>query len=264
VGKMGATARIATIDINDACPLRCSFCYNTAKLAMGRRMPFHKFNCIIESLPLLLRVNIGGGDPMLNPFLPDMLNLLFQKNIHADVSVSGLIWNEEAMQTARLGGSGFSLQINLPAGNESSFFTVSGKNLLQNAIANIEKFVYFLGENAVRLRITLCKENLDSILAASELAKKFGIPLNIDLMLSAFGITATKLEPNEIEAALLQTAALRAAGYAVFFHHPAKTECPALAKTYGVRLIEGKCPALNEERIYIDPDGNQKGCEFLD
>lgn len=255
----------AIIDIIDACPSRCKFCYNALVLDRGRRMGFEKFKSLLEQMPKLERIDIGGGEPFANKDLPAMIGYAAGKGIHVDVSTSALVWSETVIAAGSLAGEKFGLQVNLPAGEGAAFDLITErKGHFALLLSNLPKLVSAVGAGKVRARMTLCGENLQQMGMVADIARSVGIPLYVEPALLVPGNKSTPIEKGKFFGISFFVSALSSAGYEIYYSDPeGKTGCPAFALTYGLKLEQGGCTALVGESVHSGPDGNLRGCEFL-
>ena len=257
--------RIATIDINDACPSKCVFCYNFLNLKAMHVLPFSVFKDAVDKMPNLQRINIGGGEPFLHKELPVMLEYKLQKGVSTDISTSGIVYSEEVAGLAQKYGRLLGIQVNVPAGDAQSFGAITGhESNFAKLLSNLEKFAAWSAHSSARIRFTICQENASGLAQVAEIASSFNLPLYVQLYLPITGSQAHVLDDAGLEAVKFWIAAMKTSGRSIHIddYRAGKTGCSALALAYSIPLQDGLCPAIRGERIYIDAGGNAKGCEL--
>lgn len=255
-----APIRTATIDIIGRCQNRCTFCYNRNKKGT---VDFAHFKDIVESLPSLERANIGGGEPFLNRHLLRMAIFALSRDIHVDISTNGLADPDKVSRLSVLFPGRVGLQINLPAADERAYNAMTRtEGNFGIAMKNIRRLA--LIQPGIRLKLTLCRENLDQLDAVCALSRELGIPLYIDLMLPAHGASAHLITAPEAMDAYMRILQMKMLQRQIYPNWSfAGASCPVMAETYGFKLKEGRCQAERGEKIYINADGSQRRCEFL-
>ena len=115
----------------------------------------------------------------------------------------------------------------------------------------------------LRLRMTLCRENMGEIGGLSNLAKRYGLLLQVEPMMLVGKIAAEPLDREELLGVKFYIEALRHGGARIQFEFSEAGEgCPVFAKTYGLPLVGKNC-AEGKAREYIDAYGNAAVCTFL-
>jgi radical SAM protein with 4Fe4S-binding SPASM domain len=73
------------VEITSACNLRCTMClvsYRAPVNKLAGAMPLELFRRLVGDLPALRRITLQGlGEPLLSPFLPDMIRTAVQRRI---------------------------------------------------------------------------------------------------------------------------------------------------------------------------------------
>jgi len=263
--KTLAKAVRAEIDVNYICPRRCIFCCNSALLKSEARMGLPKFIEVVGRMPKLARVDMSGGEPYCEPKLPEMIAYLAGKKIHCDVSTGGTVWRDDVADEGKraMKAGLFTLQISVPALTESVYDSITATTGgLFGLVENLGKFAEVFG-SGVRIRMTLCRENIGEIGIVSELAKGYGIPLLVEPMILVGKSAASPLEVQELQRVKFYIKALRHGGARIHFDFSeAGDGCPAFARTYKIPAV-GECCAQREAHAYIDAYGNVSSCTFL-
>jgi|GEM_PF-1886266 len=258
-----AKAVRAEIDVNYICPRRCIFCCNSALLKSEARMGLPKFIAVVESMPKLSRADLSGGEPYCEPKLPEMIAYLAGRGIRCDVSTGGTVWREDVAEAGKraMEKGLFSMQVSIPALSESVYDSVTRtKGNLDALLGNVGRFAEAFGKS-LRLRMTLCRENMGEIGGLAGLAKQYNLLLQVEPMMLVGENAATPLGKEELSGVKFYIGALRHGGARMQFEFSEDGDgCPVFAKTYGLPM-EGKGCA--KPRAYIDAYGNAAVCTFL-
>ena len=253
--------RTATIDVIGNCQNRCSFCYNKEKKGA---LNLEKFKTIIEAHPSLERINIGGGEPFLNQQLPHMVGFLLLKGLRTDISTNCLVHPRKIILLGKMIPELLAIQVNFPAVEEKAYDSITGTSGgFGTFIDNIKTLA--ATDLKVRLRLTLCRENIKQLGPAAAFAKDVQLPLYVELAVPLEGIKARILTPAEAEGAYFLLLGHKLMNRRIHIGWDEKTACPAVAAAYGLKLDKKKqCAAETGEKIYIDQFGRVAGCEFLE
>jgi len=221
-------------------------------------MPFERFKGIIETFPSLERVEIGGGEPLLNPALPGMVAHALSKKLRTDISTNCRIYPELIVRMDA--GELLSLQVNLPAGGEAEYDRITRTS---GGFPIVMENIKLLATSGLktRLRLTICKENAAQLEPVYHIAKALKLPLIVAPAIPVDGLEI--LGRDEMDDLFLRALLLRMAYKRMDFlwsYH--ETSCPEVAKAYGVALKPLACTSFNGEKMYADNAGNMKGCEF--
>ncbi len=250
-----------TVDIIGKCQNSCVFCYNKQKEG---RMSFASFKPIVESMPSLKRVDIGGGEPFLHTELVRITRFCLDHGLKTDISTNALIYPQEIMPLALQFPELLTLQASLSATEEQSYNnTTRTKGKFQLFLHNLKKLAKDLKN--FRLRLTLCKENKDQLGPAALFAQELEVPLIVHLMLPINGNASHMLSKDEVEEAYCTLLLLKIAYPRIYpgWKNFSEADCPAVAEAYHLPLIGSYCTASHGTKAYINSSGERRGCEFL-
>jgi len=82
------------LEFSGRCNLRCAHCFATLS---QKDMERETLNAVFEGIDALepVRLVLNGGEPLLNPLLPETLNRARERNMRINVMSNGLLANEE-------------------------------------------------------------------------------------------------------------------------------------------------------------------------
>ncbi len=251
--------RSMTIDVTGKCQNRCRFCYTRDKESV---MAFERFKGLVDGFPSLERVEVGGGEPLLNPDLSRMAAYLLSKKLRTDISTNGLIYPECIVRLAA--GELLSLQVNFPAGEENAYDLVTRTSEgFPTLLENVKRLA--ATGLRTRLRLTICPENASQLVPVFHIANGLNLPLIVAPALPVKGNPAQMLETDEIDELHMRAMMLKMRHRARldFLWSHGETPCPAVAKAYRLPLRIMRCSADIGEKVHVDPAGIIRGCEFL-
>ncbi len=173
------------ISLTSNCNFLCKGC------TYGRTfMPSEKlsFECVKELLDDIEELKIPfvhfyGGEPLLHPELPKMVEYATQRGIHTSLGTNGLLLNKRKMK--ELADAGLkAIAIGLPeVGNEYNKF-VGLKNKFQNVEENIRSIRELYPDIILSLGWLISKQtcNSDSLNSFLQFSEKYEIPFGINLI----------------------------------------------------------------------------------
>lgn len=166
-----------TFNITDSCNLYCSHCYIDSSNQNKQFMSLETAKKIIDSIaPYMIedcRVNISGGEALLNKDLFDILKYFESKNIgKLNLVTNGtLITKEVASKLKEIGN--LRVQISLDGASPEVHEEIRGKNTYQKTMKGINNLI----EQDVKVHLSpmVTKSFFDEIDDYFTLAKKLGI-----------------------------------------------------------------------------------------
>ena len=158
-----------------ACILKCPYCISSDNGCLVEERYEDIINFIGKTLPE--RLVIGGGEPLIDPFLKDKIDLIREKYLevglvpYISLSTSGACFVDSDMwEFLRTRIQCF--DISIPTLKHDVYEQMRGVDLLDNALINVQKAVE-MGLN-VRISVIMTKYNVDEMEDILSFAEKIG------------------------------------------------------------------------------------------
>jgi len=258
-----------TIDINGRCNIRCEFCYQDLD---GSVLDTDKIFSIVDENPGFETIEIGGGEPLLDKRIIDIINELIEREKRIHISTNATHLPEGFLDLEQTVRDNTQIQVSLHASNPGLYREIIGKELFDNhlkqtgenlfdaVISNIEK----IKERYLTVISTVAyQKNLKDIPNIVELAYGMDIPIRINLAMPVGnGNFVRRLNAKQLDGLkgyLLGQRFIK--GNMVESPLIHINNCYALASAYGIEK-EGPCPVDCNAKLYVSPRGEKTICEF--
>ena len=127
---------ILTIDINGYCNEACQFCYQNLD---GSSLPEQEIARIIGSNPHAKTVEIGGGEPFLDPRIVRLTKTIREKEKNVHISTNASFIPKEFLDLEDSVREGVQIQASIHGSNPETYGKIHGRNLFDKVVENIWK-----------------------------------------------------------------------------------------------------------------------------
>jgi sulfatase maturation enzyme AslB (radical SAM superfamily) len=164
--------RAVYLECTNRCNYNCIFCYQGEKL---EKKDFDLF--LLRKLTKEMKrygtsfVSIGGGEPLLYPFLFQAIQEIQEKGIQTEIVTNGSLFNKTNIKQLKATGLRF-VQVSLDSSNEKTYLILRKGGNFKKVIKNIEMLTKEGFE--VCISMVLTKLNFKEIDKVIELSKKLG------------------------------------------------------------------------------------------
>lgn len=134
---------VLRIRITNRCNLSCHYCYVGESLNRPKQniLELHEWQQILKDVPRSTLVDITGGEPLLAPHFPQLLDLLLSRNMQVSLITNGTVFKEEVFRLI-VQKKLKHLMISLD-GHEEIHDSIRGKGSFLKALKTVE-FIYKL------------------------------------------------------------------------------------------------------------------------
>lgn len=170
------------LDVNLACSLRCSFCLSNAGRREKSFLPLSVIERLAGEMKALgvMYVKIGGGDPLLHPYFPEILAVLRRAGCFITMSTNSVTMTRE--RAALLAANDVRVSVSIE-GMESVNDSFRGRGHFRKAMGALS--ILKRSGADVLLRTTLLRENLKEISNLVGLARESGTKIKFSYCRSA-------------------------------------------------------------------------------
>jgi MoaA/NifB/PqqE/SkfB family radical SAM enzyme len=246
---------VTTIDINGICNEKCEFCYQNLDGSILAEEEIMKLSRESDSEV----IEIGGGEPFLDKRIVRIVKDIIKegKGVHISTNATaipaGLLDLEQKVK------DGVQIQASIHASNPSLYEQITGKNLFDEAVKNIEALKPHF---SMLMTSAIYQKNFKDVPNLLNLAKNLGLFLRLNLVFpQGKGANVDLLDAqqvNHLRGYLFQQKIINKQEVESPLMH--KNNCYALAGVYGIEK-HGDCP-LDCGKVYVSPRGEKSGCEF--
>jgi radical SAM protein with 4Fe4S-binding SPASM domain len=132
------------VEITSACNLRCTMClvsYRPPVNKVDGAMPLELFRRLVGDLPALRRITLQGlGEPLLSPFLPDMIRTAVTRGIRVGFNSNATLLNRR--RAGELVASGVDwLHVSLDGATPEAYEKVRGGARFETVVGNLAGLV---------------------------------------------------------------------------------------------------------------------------
>lgn len=249
-----------TIDINSYCNEKCRFCYQELDESI---LPEKTIFKIIDEYPTAKTVEIGGGEPFLDPRILNLTKNIRKRGKKVNMATNASLIPNGFLDLEKQVREGIYVHVSLHASNPRLYEKIHGKNLFDKVINNTKKLSSFF--NMTGISSVIYQDNFEDVPNLVNLADNLNLPIRINLVfpvgkgqdvkrlnskqidqLKGYLLGQKLLKPGKIESSLIH------------FNH-----CSALTKAYGIPKM-GNCPLDSGDKVYVSSQGEKKACEFYD
>jgi MoaA/NifB/PqqE/SkfB family radical SAM enzyme len=145
-------------------------------------LPWESFLEIFEKIkPYAEHLTLIGGEPLIYPWISQVLDLLSQQNIAVSINTNATMLREKLVKQL-LALPELYLRCSIDAATPETYFRIRGTDLFDSVCANLRRFAEAI-RSTPRLRMILIyvvmRENLREVIPFIELAKTF-LPCKIE------------------------------------------------------------------------------------
>ena len=169
------------IHVTNRCNLRCTHCYVASGEAMPNELGLDDWTAVIRHLrPHFpkMRVSVSGGEPLLVPWLDDLLRAARELDCGTAVLTNGLLWTEK--RAAELAPLIEFAAVSLDGASAETHDAIRGKGAFNRALAALP-VMHRAGIKLV-LNVTMMRSNRRDLRHNLEpLLSSLGFPVDIDV-----------------------------------------------------------------------------------
>lgn len=185
------TYQVAAVEITDRCPCSCRGCFSGKS---GKDMGYDEFERIVDKLPrTITRLEISGGEPFINPELPEMCAYSSTALVSPQIFTSGAVWDRQLVEEISKHIDAIKVTIKYPDGRDDWFKLSTGAfNKATELLGlcrelNIKTFVQWVAERA----------NIGCYQQMKGLASKLGAELLVYRLIPFDGDTTRAITRDE-------------------------------------------------------------------
>jgi MoaA/NifB/PqqE/SkfB family radical SAM enzyme len=240
-----------TIDITSRCNQDCEFCYNTGK---NGDMDFEMFKGFVKDDICI--VEIGGGEPMLHPQLPDFIRYCTDKSKKVNIVTNGSLLNRRLFELENKDSIEFIVSLH---GIEDKHNDIVGANHYNAAVDNLKELKRYFRTG---INTSLYKKNKDQIDSLVVLSQSLDVPIRFNLVYPVGKGKDVELI-DEFDRKVLQGRLTQERIINPLVDSPLTrpNNCLAIEKYYDIPRIK-KCPVDLGTKIYVNQLGKISRCEF--
>ena len=240
-----------TIDITSRCNQDCEFCYNTGS---NGDLGFDAFKeWITNDISV---VEIGGGEPMLHPRLPDFIEYCTERKKKVNIVTNGSLLNSRLFDIENKDSVEFLVSLH---GVGDVHNEITGTNNYDAILQNIQE----LGEHfRIGLNTAIYKKNLDQVDSLIALSRSLCLPIRFNLVyLVGRGKYIELIDDFELKRLQGRLTQEKIVNPLVDSPLTRPNNCVAIERFYGIPKT-GLCPVDTNSKVYVDQSGKRSRCEF--
>lgn len=251
-----------TIDINNFCNLNCEFCYQNLD---GSELSKDYILDVVDKHKDFDTIEIGGGEPFLYSNIIDLIMELSKRNKKINISTNGTLIPDSLLSLEDEIKDKTKIQVSLNASNKELYEKITGKDLFNDVLKNINKIKPKYQTN---LSSAIYQENFKDVPYLINLANQLNLPIRLNLVIpKGKGKNVSLITERELDRLtgqlLVQYVLNKNIEFPLLHFNPRDREinCQAVADTYNRQKV-GYCPADTNEKLYFSKDMNCN-CQFL-
>jgi MoaA/NifB/PqqE/SkfB family radical SAM enzyme len=245
------------IDLLSNCNLKCEFCYQDI---LDSKLSKENILSNLTKYNNYDRVDLGGGEPFLHEDIIQIIKSISDLDKRIIISTNGTIIPQEFLDLEEKIKNKTNVQVSLHASNEKLYQDITGQNLFNQVMQNIEKIK---PKYSTSISSVIYKKNYEDVENLISLAKEFELPIRINLVHPiGYGKNVELLNEREVDTLK---------GYLLTEHLQNKNlvdsplihnnNCISFANHYGFQKT-GECPIDCALKIYINPKNEVYNCQF--
>lgn len=151
---------VVNFHITDICNFKCKYCFIKKE---GRQLPFEKAKKVVDKIEAYFiennihngRINIAGGEPLMYPYLKEIIEYIYSKKIKISIITNGSLLNDEVLSFMNGKVDTIGLSIDSLDGETNILI---GRSLQDKVLTNDEIVLlcYKIKENKIKLKINIC------------------------------------------------------------------------------------------------------------
>lgn len=240
------------IELTSGCNLRCPYCYNDS----GNSTEHLSYSVLADQIKSVAaiydcRVSLSGGEPLLYPWLFDLLLFLTENNISASIVSNGILVNSEFVEFLVNNHILIShFQVSLDGPNESINAFTRGKGHFDPAMNTISRLKQY--GIPVHVNCVISGYNYKSIDDVIDLVIKY----NVDLLNFSFVNDLGRAKDSNntglcISGEVKKEVMKKISDIKLSTKSSIDIRCPELNDSY--------CPLLNTDSHFLSPKIDSKG-----
>ena len=227
-----------TIDINGYCNEACKFCYQNLD---GSTLSEDEILKLVDENPKARTVEIGGGEPFLDPRIVDLIRFIREKGRGVHIATNATRIPEGFLDLEDSVRGEVQIQVSIHGSNPEMYQRVHGKNLFDKVIGNTKRIK---SKFDTIMTSAVYQENFNDVTNLVRLAEELDIPLRVNLVFPVGkGASVQRLKGRKIDSPLIH-----------------QNNCYAISEAYGIER-KGICP-FDCGKVYVSPSGEKSSCEF--
>lgn len=151
---MFANEKVLNLHFLDYCNFRCTHCFVKRE---GRSLSFDECKKIVDH-PFIkknfTRINLAGGEPLLSPFLQDLIDYIANQGYHCSLITNGSLLTVPFIERNKTKLS--MIGISVDSLNVETLHFIGRKTL-----PDLEKICLAIKENNIKLKINICVSKLN-------------------------------------------------------------------------------------------------------
>lgn len=168
------------LELSHKCNYACKYCYTGAGTSMEKELSVEEIKVVIDqacALGVNTIIVIGGGEPLIYPYIKDILLYIAEKGIHIvlftngaalDKTMAGFLYHYNIFPVVKINGVR-PKTINWLCGHKGAY-----QNFLR-AMTNLRLAGYFTKKNLLGISTVICRQNYNEIIPLWNWARENGI-----------------------------------------------------------------------------------------
>ena len=161
--------RFVALEVTEKCNLKCKHCYTSAKATQCKFLPKETVFKLIDELSLYGTefIAIGGGEPLLYPYIYEVIEYAISKNIEIELVSNGTLLTDQILNKLKNSGLKY-LQVSLDGESNETYKKIRGRDCFDLVVKNIKRATKLFN---VSISAVLCKPNYDHIFEIAKIAE---------------------------------------------------------------------------------------------
>ncbi len=176
--KMSSWPILIQIEPTLHCNLECKMCINPVISRDRRHMSFGEFKKILDKMPSTIKISlVGAGEPLMNPYLFDMLKYAKEKGIAIGFATNGMLLSNEICKKIIETEVDW-VNISMDSANQEKYEVIrkdADFNLLLNNIKNLIRLKNHNRLPKVSLWFVIMAENFKELPEMIKCTKELGV-----------------------------------------------------------------------------------------
>lgn len=161
--------KVLFLDITSKCNLRCKHCYNNRYFESKEdSFDYTEFLEIIKNYKLE-RIHILGGEPLLSPYLFDIVEYANLKNITVSINTNGTYLDETMFRRLSAYKNIDQITVSLDGGVAADNDIIRGKGTYEKVVGNLLKCKTVKTHVQINLACVITDNNIDNIIRFKDL-----------------------------------------------------------------------------------------------
>lgn len=158
------------LDFTWECNLNCIMCAHRVIKLDKKNLSSDEFKHILSEMPNLKQVNLVGlGEPLMNPYFFEVLDIARSRNIKVAITTNGTLLNEENIK--RLNDSLSRVVVSIDTPYPANYEAIRRGAKLSDVIENVKKLKDLKSEIEVEIQAIIMKDTIEGLPKLVELAR---------------------------------------------------------------------------------------------